>query len=459
MSTITIKQSLWAAFSIGTLFVCGCSDYLSVKPDQSLAVPNKLQDLQAILHYESHMIENYPSRGAYGADYYYLTDASWESLNEYGRAVYLWDQAAAGLDLYYYDWSSSYQRIFDCNVVLDNIEDVALGSLTEGDRERVKGSAYFFRGWTFYHLAQIFAPQYDPGIGADMFGIPLRLTSDINDPTVRSSLNDTYGRIIQDLKSAANLLPVGTAYPTQPSKPAVYGALAKVYLVMGDYELAAKYADSCLALRPDLVDYNTLDIEAEIPFEVFNEEVLLHTTISNSSAIFFPNYAVVDSNLYKAYAKDDLRKNLFFLQNDNGTYSFKGNYAANQYLLFNGIATDEIYLIRAEANVRAGNVPEARDDINKLLVNRWKTGNFEPVTTNDAEELLMRILEERRKELAFRGGIRWSDLRRLNTDPKFETSLTRRIMGKDYQLQPGDSRYTFHIPLDIIELTGIQQNE
>jgi len=459
MSPIKKRKSLWATLAIGTLFVCACTDYLSVKPDKSLAVLRELQDLQAILNYESHMIEYYPSRGAYGADYYYLTDATWESLDAYGRSVYLWDQAAAGLDLYYYDWSSSYKRIFDCNVILDNVEEVDLGSMTEKDRKQVKGSALFFRGWTFYHLAQIFVPHYDAAIGAKMLGIPLRLTSDINDPTVRSTVDDTYRHIIQDLKNAANLLPVQTLYPTQPSKPAAYGALAKVYLVMGDYESALKYADSCLTLRPNVVDYNMLNTETEIPFEVFNEEVLLHTTIGNSSTIFFPSYAIVDSNLYKSYAEDDLRKYLFFLQNDNGTYSFKGNYASNQYLMFNGIATDEIYLIRAEAHVRTGNLPEALIDINHLLSNRWKEGTFEPISINDAGKLLKRILEERKKELAFRGGIRWSDLRRLNSDPKFETVLIRRINGKDYMLQPRDSRYTFHIPLDIIELSGIEQNE
>lgn len=406
------------------------------------------------------MVEGYPARGAYGSDYYYLPVERWESANEFGRAIYLWDQKAAGFDLHLYDWGGSYSRIFNCNVVLDNIDEAALESLTESDRRYTKGSALFFRGWSFFHLAEIFAPPYDAEQDAPQLGIPLRLSADINDETKRSTLKETYNRIIKDLEHAANMLPTNSAYPIQPNKAIAYGALAKVYLVLGDYKLAADYADSCLAISPDLLDYNTLSPTEPNPFGVFNKEVLLHAAMGNfSTTILYPSVAIVDSNLYGSYAENDLRKLMFFEENKDGTFSFEGNYTGNTSLLFTGIATDEIYLLRAEANARIGKKTEALRDLNSLLEKRWKQGTFEPIAMDNLEDLLTLILEERRKELAFRGGIRWSDIRRLNKDPRFAITLRRKLNGEIFELKPDDPRYTFHIPWEIIDLTGIEQNK
>ncbi|MGI8583213.1 MAG: RagB/SusD family nutrient uptake outer membrane protein, partial [Chitinophagaceae bacterium] len=62
-----------------------------------------------------------------------------------------------------------------------------------------------------------------------------------------------------------------------------------------------------------------------------------------------------------------------------------------------------------------------------------------------------------RKELVFRGQ-RWFDLRRLNKDPRFAKTLTRKLNGKITELPANDPRYTEYIPLDVIGFTGMQQN-
>jgi len=77
----------------------------------------------------------------------------------------------------------------------------------------------------------------------------------------------------------------------------------------------------------------------------------------------------------------------------------------------------------------------------------------------DTDNVLKLIVEERRKELAFRGGIRWGDLKRLNRVPELATELTRKIDGQTYRLQPNDPRYSFLIPADVISLSGINQND
>jgi hypothetical protein len=104
-----------------------------------------------------------------------------------------------------------------------------------------------------------------------------------------------------------------------------------------------------------------------------------------------------------------------------------------------------------------GNASAAMNDLNTLLMKRWKTGTFIPYTAINATDALSKILTERRKELLMRG-IRWSDLRRLNKEPQFAKTLIRVIGGQTYYLYPNDKRYVFPIPLQIIQMTGVPQN-
>ena len=45
-----------------------------------------------------------------------------------------------------------------------------------------------------------------------------------------------------------------------------YGAFARVYLYMNDYDNATTYVDKALALAPGLYDYNNLDWATPVPY-------------------------------------------------------------------------------------------------------------------------------------------------------------------------------------------------
>ncbi|MGN0019982.1 MAG: RagB/SusD family nutrient uptake outer membrane protein, partial [Sphingobacterium hotanense] len=117
----------------------------------------------------------------------------------------------------------------------------------------------------------------------------------------------------------------------------------------------------------------------------------------------------------------------------------------------------ELLLIRAECFARLGKISQALQNLNALLAKRWKSGSFVPFSEKTPEDALKIILDERRKELVFRG-LRWSDLKRLNKEPRFAVTLKKTIADKEYVLPPNDNRYVFPIPSAVIKMSGIEQN-
>lgn len=429
-------------------------DWLDAKPNKNLVVPKTLEDFQAMLDNDIFVFNGgQPALGEIGCDDYYVRYDNWQSLyTNTERNAYVWAQNVYNNEPVP-DWMLPYQRIFYENYILENIDNITPDDASLDDWNNVKGCALFGRGFDFYSLADVFAEPYDRNSADTDLGIPIRVKTDINIKSSRATVQETYDQILADLKQSTLLLPVTPAYKTRPSKPAAYAMLARTYLSMGNYENALLYADSALQLSNSLIDYNILDVNAYYPFSIFNDEVIYHV-IYNYPEILSNYISIVDSNLYRSYDANDLRKYLYFDTSD-GNPRFKGGY--DGYTDFAGIATDEIYLIRAECYARTGDVAHAVADLNTLLSSRYKAGTFTPYKTTDASDALAKILTERRKELLYRG-LRWTDLRRLNKDSRFAITLKRNLNGEIYTLPPNDVRYVYPIPDEEIRISGFEQN-
>jgi len=456
----SIKKSCLSVMLFSIILCSACKkDWLNAKPDKALVVPTTVSDYQALLDNaigSPGMNQNEPSLSMVGDGDYHIADADYTRLRYAPeKSAYIWAPTA---DFYNgqgsSEWISAYARILQSNVVLDGITTLKTddGSLTAYNN--VKGSALFYRSFDFYNLSQIYCKAYDATSATTDLGLPLRVSSNVNLTVSRSSLQQTYDLITHDLLQAAPLLPATPLYPTRPSKPAVFGLLARVYLAQGNYSKALTYADSSLHLQSALMDYNQLNPNDYIPIAQFNKEVIFHSQLSIYAS--FDTYSlIVDSTLYKSYDANDLRAPIFFL-NVNGNMTYWGNYTGAPYAFFGGLATDEMYLIRAEAYARTGKTIAAMDDLNTLLSTRWKTGTYVNKTAASADAALVLIIAERRKELCFRN-LRWPDLRRLNKDSRFQVTLTRTVSGKTYSLAPNSALYV--LPLDPIEIqAGLQQN-
>ncbi|MEJ7780662.1 MAG: RagB/SusD family nutrient uptake outer membrane protein [Daejeonella sp.] len=430
--------------------ISGCEKFLDAKPDHKLAVPETLTDLQALLDNYSVLNTSESSSGEVSGDDYYLTPDVWAALaSEDHKRMHTWQK-----DLLFTtqlnDWHYGYRRVYYCNSVLEQLSG-AVGSAA--DHQNVEGQAFFHRGRTFLQMAWLWSLAWDAKTADTEPGIPLRMNSDFNETSRRASIRDSYEQIISDLKAAARLLPVTSLHPMRPSKPAAYAMLARTYLSMGEYVQAGSYADSCLRLKSELLDYNNLNAADTYPVPQFNAEVIFDSYTPPPAPLSMSRARITDA-LYQSYAADDLRKTIFFRNNNNGTFAFKGSY--DQIPLFMGIAADEVYLIRAECYARAGNTVDALKDLNVLLIKRWKKNTFTPLTAATSVAALNLVLSERRKELLMRG-LRWSDLKRLNREGA-AISLSRAVNNQVYVLEPNDLRYALPIPEEVISLTNMTQN-
>jgi tetratricopeptide (TPR) repeat protein len=449
-------------FLLVLLFSCNKQDeWLDQKSNIADVVPVSLKDFQALLDYTGTMNTTYTGMGMIGADNFYATTATWLASATKERNAYIWAK-----DIFEgesaFDWSMPYAMVEISNIVLDGIQKITPAPNDEAASNNIRGSAFFFRAYAFYNLAQLFAAPYDPASPNTALGIPLRLSSDVNIISVRSTVQQTYARITADLQLAIALLPVVPVAKTRPSQVAAQALLARVYLAMGDYDNALQYASAALAANSTLIDFNTLNTAASFPFPAYqnnNPEVLFYAeniiySITSSSG----SRAVVDTQLYNSYDPNDLRKKAFYtVPNAAGQVFFKGEYTGTLNT-FGGIGTNELYLIQAECHARKNNAAAAITSLNALLQKRWLFGKFVPFTSVTPLAALQLILDERRKELPFTGQLRWEDLRRLNMDTRFAKTLVRTVNGQQYTLLPNDRRYVYPIPDNEIQASGIEQN-
>lgn len=431
-----------------SLSMAGCSKYLDKKSDKTTSTIETANDLLLLLNTESLYVG--PSLGIAASDEYYIPDAELMALPEIYRDVYRWNDR----EQLFADYFQQYNRVFYANTILSNVARVKVSS--ERQRNELKGMALFLRGLAFLQAAELYALQYTSGVGGNGPGIILRLNEDPNVPSVRAGLPETYRQIQEDLEAAVTLLPENAPYKNLPIKAAGHALLARFYLQTRQFSRARDAASACLALHSGLLDFSTLQ-EGDFPLGNYtsNPEILYYQVASETQVVSVENYPRADTALRSSYATGDLRGVYYFREIGDGTETFRNSYAG-VFKPFTGVATDEVYLIRAECLAREGKVQAAMDDLNELLRHRWTAGAFVPETATSAAEALRIVLRERKKELVMRGG-RWADIKRLNTEPATAITLRRKIGGQEIQLPPGDLRFAWLLPKEVIARSQVAQ--
>lgn len=432
-------------------------NWLDIRSNKSIVTPSEIEDYMALLNNQQII-----NAGTYriqdlaeiGTDNYYMADEIFAALTDYTKPAYIF-----GKDIWegaenVPQWNGPYKRIFYANVVLDGLKKMEVNDNNRLVWEMALGNALFLRAYTYFWLMQVYAAPYHPESAALLPGVPLRLSSDVNPISKRARIKECYNQIIKDIDEAIPLLDEKGANPIRASKETGYALLARVYLLLDNMEAAAENARLALMVSSNLLNYNELNMNLTYPVTQYNSEVI-YSDLYGSIA-FAVSRGRVDTLLYQQYQNNDLRRTAYFKKQTTGYYSFNGSYNGTS-AFFCGIARDEVFLIYAEALARLGKPDMALNALNQLLKTRWATNDFVPYNTTNQPELISLILAERRKSLLFRG-LRWYDLRRLNSLYAAGIKVTRKINGKTYVLEPNSAKYIMPIPDDIIALSAIEQN-
>lgn len=324
-------------------------------------------------------------------------------------------------------WNTIYPIIYITNSVIEGLNNTS--ALTPSVKQQLLGEAKFIRAFCYFYLNNLYG------------GVPLILSTNwqTNASLPRSSLDDVYLQIIDDLKDAENLLNsnylksdiIGvTTERVRPTKWAAMALLARVYLYKSDWNNAESEATAIISNNQyDTVPLNQVFIKnnKEIIWQLQAVGAGTSSNTGEGKLFILPaagpnasNYPVYLSNsLVNTFEPGDKRKIEWVssVTPSPGTityyYPYKYrigavNTSAQEYCTVMRLA--ELYLIRAEARAQQNKISDAKSDLN-VVRTRARLGN---TTANDKSSLLSAIMQERRVEFFTEWGHRWLDLKRTN---------------------------------------------
>lgn len=376
-------------------------------------------------------------------------------------------------------WKLCYKYINATNMIIEELKEVRASNDTEAsDKIRIEGEARFLRALYYFTLVNLYAEPYNPSKAAATQGIPLKLTSHVEDKDYAcGSLTEVYGQIIDDLQTAeACLKQTKRKSLYRADLTATYHLMSRVYLYMQDYANARVYAQHVLDRNDALADLNTFTgsdniFTSQSPEAIFSMGGHFLTQYMYGDDRYIDQYPFyISEDLVNAFDDNDLRKSLYISRTDYG-YTFKKIYwgrahygqacSVSDNFLFR---TSEAYLNLAEAAALDDDEGTARRVLGELMAKRFAA----PTTISESGSALVALIrEERQRELCLEGH-RWADLRRYTVCGKYPWSKTYRHAWAEftynystwgyertrlrvYELEANDKAYTLAFPKEVIE--------
>lgn len=451
---------------IGCIMLVSCRKYLDIKPKGTL-IPTTYSEFSKILDYEYNFTLSDDISDIYSDDVYLygFVYSSW--LSAPMQRAYKWESPVFYSGDFDNDWSSSYSRIFNFNLIIKEIDGAEHG--TEKQKKNLKAEAYLSRAFEYLRLLQKYGKPYDVNTSNTDLAVPLRLEPVVSPEVLtRASVQSVLDQVKSDLEKASNSeLPDVADKKHRGSKAGVYGIYAKMYLYMRDYKKVYEYADSALQLVGTplpIEDYNNYQIvdpfggrgRTNLP-DAYNSTETVYLKLSEQLP---SGYVFISNSLKSLYLPGDKRFEFYFANPYYGAL-YETEMFARHLMMNLGVGTPELLLLRAEAAARQNNLNRAIIDLNTLRAKRVTPEAYgSGFHSDNQKEVIRMILNERRRELCFLNGTRFYDMKRLCKDPDFQiTVITRIIDGETFSLEPGSSKYAFPIWLKVIESNpGMQQN-
>lgn len=323
-------------------------------------------------------------------------------------------------------WSQAYKVIFSANQIIERIND---GESTELDQ--IKGENLYLRAMAHFDLVKYFGRPYAQGDGNNP-GVVIANSVENGELPSRSSVKEVYDFIIADLEKAAALMTEEKS-ACYASKEVAYALLSRIYLYKGDYGKAIEYASLVIdSGHYQLLPTNQYREYFTIAPENNSETIfaICHTLADNRDkgsigSMYYSDptgtsgwgqmYASLDYMSLLNQYPEDARHSFVELQMANGDTIKRNNVPKifiNKYSWQEGnvnlsspvyLRLAEMYLNRAEANAKLGNVELALEDVN-IIRERANLSGEALYTIDDLkgyQNIVEVVLEERRLELAF----------------------------------------------------------
>ncbi|MRX68666.1 SusD family protein [Flavobacterium resistens] len=437
---------------IFSVFFASCEDQLNLDPKQAEDASVTLSTEEGITNVLTGTYAIAANGNAYGgrvllyADLLGVTgslsttDLRWRGTYGELRQMYLKTMVSNNV-IIEGTYSRLYSMINAANTVIENIDKVK----DPGKQAVMIGEANFLRSLAYFDLVRFFAKPYVAGQANSQLGVVIRPNA-IYDFSVdlskeRSTVDEVYKVIIDGLNLAYTNLPEENGF--YADKYAAKALLARVYLQQQNYAAARDAANDViensghgLSLKyADAFNHDTDKTEDVFAIQItkqtgLNDMVTFYASEGNGGR--GGDFSIRDTYLEKFSDPDD-RAAFNYVNDDNGrllTSKFTDQFGDVPL-----IRLAEMYLIRAESNLRAGtavgNTP--LDDIN-IIRSRANADELASVTVDD-------ILLERQLELGMEGFL-IHDIRRT------KQSIDISSDGDGSDLIPYDAnRLVFPIPL------------
>ena len=449
-----------ATLSFVLLGFSGCKKYVDIKTQGNL-VPNQTINFRYLLNNNQTLeatsgLADLASSDININDAQQMTDLTNGSYNSFIN-TYTWQNNIFILgsnDENDYNWAALYTKILNCNTI---INELPASEGTDAEKAALTAEALVHRADAYFTLVNTYAKPYTATTASTDLGVPLLVQQTVSQSLNRATVKVIYDQVISDLTTAIPTLPVTQQMNTLPSKSSAYGELARVYLYMHDYENAARYADLALASRNTLVDLSVMDATtlSTYPVRFVNPEILLSEIPQRGGFSYAPQVMKLSDEYLALLGTKDQRYTLFTTAavNISGTYTgrFFSKEVATGQTRNEGPSVPEMILIKAETFARAGDISSAMQWVNNLRVKRFRAADYVALTAANANDALVKVIDERRREF-FGTSIRWWDMRRLKDEPLFQRTYTRTFSGITYTLAPNSNHYVFPIAAKLIQL-------
>lgn len=436
-----------------------CKKYLGIDPDNRIRLTT-LED------YKDLITGNYPEARHLFLElytdnfkFYDYPDYNNANINSWLMPFYLWSDEYIQNNAITPEaaWRTYYHVIYNMNVALEGL-DHASGA-NEELRQSLKGEALLIRSYAHFMLVNIFGLHYNTQSKDKDLGVPYVTETERENIVryTRHTVGEVYDKAEKDALEGLELL--NDKYIDQPqfhfTKASAHAYLNRFYLFKGDFDKSLDHGLKVLeyngSIRDLIGDYHLFGESfrrfADEYFSTSKPNILLMKRTLEWNSFYLNGFY---ANEFRAsFPTNDYRGKIY---TRTGGEAMPNYYVrkfrslrtgGQQYSDIPLFSVEEVMLSVMEAAVRKEN-PESEiaiDLLNKLLIRRLDP--FTEVQLSDfssLDELLERIIDERRKDLAFEG-LRWFDIKR------FDIPVTHYTLRGNITLKPGDLRRVVQIPL------------